>query len=423
MLRLGLGLGWSGPRCSWGSKVSYGLGLRKQLDVKAAQGVVTSRKYMVLAIESSCDDSAVCLIDRREDSGAPVIVDHVTRSLDTAKAGGIIPIDAVAHHLSSIAPLVSQVLERNGLSKVDLVCATKGPGMFSSLSSGFNLAKGLSIAWNVPLIGVHHMLGHLLTPRFFTNGQEPKFPFLCLLTSGGHTMLVLCKSLFEHEILANTMDVAIGNSLDKCAREIGLSGQMLGKELELFINERDESHDPHCVPAEFAFPNPLQNRCGRKDMVAFSFASFISVMGRSRDRIYGPDTTLASLSVSQRREIGHRAQTAIFNHLASKVRLAIQQMQDTHDMDPATNTSTSAPIDFVCSGGVASNKLLREMLSSQLGSYNLKFHYPDPKWCTDNALMIGWAGIELHESGLYRPTELDELPIPKWPLDEFTASA
>jgi N6-L-threonylcarbamoyladenine synthase len=368
------------------------------------------RFYKVLAIESSCDDSSVCLINRPSD-GPPLLIDQITTSLDSSKTGGIIPIDAVAHHLRSLPLAVQEILTKNHINKVDLVCATKGPGMFSCLASGFNLAKGLSIAWNVPLVGVHHMLAHLLTPRFFSNRQSPQFPFVSLLTSGGHTMLVLSKGLFEHELLADTIDIAIGNALDKCARELGLTGNMLGRELEAFVGQG--SQETHSIPDEFVFPNPLQDRSGRKDLAAFSFASFVSSMTRSADLHYA-GRLLADLPDGDRKELGKRVQNAIFQHVSSKVRLALQVASKDGRLD------LSNKLDFVCSGGVASNSVMRTMLTESLKEFPLEYHFPEPKWCTDNALMIGWAGIELWESARWK-TNLDELPAARWPITELEA--
>lgn len=367
--------------------------------------------YHVLAIESSCDDSSVCLIDRPSRTEPPRLIDHKTVSLDSSHSGGIIPLDAVAHHLQSIPPLVNSILRENNIEKVDLVCATRGPGMFSSLSSGFNLAKGLAMAWNVPIIGVHHMLGHLLTPRFFSPQSEPQFPFVSLLASGGHTMLVLSTGLFQHTVLADTIDVAIGNALDKCARQLGLKGSMLGKELEKFVVANDDS-GPHNVSKSFTFPTPLSNRCGRKDVAAFSFASFVSTMTRMSESLYNSQP-LAELSYNDRKEIATRAQSSIFQHVASKCQLALSQAVAQNQINV-----NDEGLRFVCSGGVASNQVLRNMLKGSLSEFNPTFYFPDPQWCTDNALMIGWAGIELYESGQWS-TRLDELPIAKWPLADL----
>lgn len=384
--------------------------------VKSGSIAQKHRLYHVLAIESSCDDSAVCLIDRKEGPGeAPVLLDHRKLSLDSSHSGGIIPLDAVAHHLQSIPPLVQSLLEDNNIEKVDLVCATKGPGMFSSLSSGFHYAKGLSTAWKAPFVGVHHMLGHLLTPRFFSAHKDPQFPFVSLLASGGHTMLVLSKGLYEHIVLADTIDVAIGNALDKCARQLGLKGTMLGKELEALVAKHEEpTIPPHTVSEKFIFPTPLSNRCGRKDLAAFSFASFTSSMTRLSELLYS-GRPLSELEYQDRKELATRVQTAILRHVTSKCRLALLQAVSSKQVPSLDG------IRFVCSGGVASNITLRDMLAQELADLNPTFYFPDPKWCTDNALMIGWAGIELYESGMWQ-TQLDELPIAKWPLSEFSSN-
>lgn len=359
----------------------------------------------MLAIESSCDDSSVCLIDRQP--GNAKLVDHATESLDSSAVGGIVPTDAKTHHQGHIAPLVQHMLHKNGLQNVDLVCATRGPGMMGSLSAGFNVAKGLSVAWNVPLVGVHHMLGHLLTPRFFSNGQSPKYPFVSLLASGGHTMLVLSKGILDHQVLANTVDIAIGDMLDKCAREMGLKGNMLGKELEKLTQL--DTPVPTDFPANLKFPNPLYNQQGRVNMPAFSFAPFISAVKRA-SKVHFNDQ-LDQIPHDAKVEFGRQIQGAIFHHLATKVRLAINQAYDRNDID------LEKPLDFVAAGGVASNETLRQTLAKSLPE-SFHFHFPDPKWCTDNALMIGWAGIELWEQARLH-TDLAALNKAKWPIDQI----
>lgn len=368
------------------------------------------RLYHVLAIESSCDDATVALIYRPKNQ-PPVLVEHVKESLDNTTAGGIIPLDARNHHQKHLAPMVKDLLTRHGIKRPDIVAATRGPGMIGSLSAGYNLAKGLCVAWDVPLVGVHHMLGHLVTPRFFQGPDQavPQYPFVSLLVSGGHTMLVLSKSALEHKVLANTVDIAIGDMLDKCARELGITGSMLGKEMEVFVNTKLES--PHNVPDEFVMPNPLQNKGGRVNLAAYSFAAFITALRIAQQQYYG-STQLKNLPEAARQEIARRVQHAIFNHLATKTALALSQA-----LESGLIARTENPLDFVCAGGVASNLNLRDMLRSQLSGFNLTHHYPPPKWCTDNALMIGWAGIELWELGL--STDLSALPSAKWPIEDL----
>lgn len=364
----------------------------------------------MLAIESSCDDATVALIHRPKNQ-PPVLVEHVKESLDNTMAGGIIPLDARNHHQKHLAPMVKDLLARHSIKRPDMVAATRGPGMIGSLSAGYNLAKGLSVAWDVPLVGVHHMLGHLVTPRFFQSLDQPvpRYPFVSLLVSGGHTMLVLSKSALEHKVLANTVDIAIGDMLDKCARELGITGSMLGKEMEAFVNTKLDS--PHNVPDEFVMPNPLQNKGGRVNLAAYSFAAYITALRIAQQKYFG-STQLNDLPEPTRQEIARRVQHAIFNHLATKTALALSQALESRIIPRTEN-----PLDFVCAGGVASNLNLRDMLRTHLSDLNLTHHYPPPKWCTDNALMIGWAGIELWELGLC--TDLSALPSAKWPIEDL----
>lgn len=350
------------------------------------------RLYTVLAIESSCDDSCAALIDRRKGEN-PILLDHIKSTLNTSAEGGIIPIDALAHHLQQLGPVVNQLLERQGHPRIDLVCATQGPGMFSNLAAGLQIGKGVALGLNVPFIPVHHMLAHLLTPRFFTNGMHPKFPFASLLVSGGHTMLVASESLEKHHVLGDTIDIAVGNGLDKCARHLGLSGTMLGRELDRFTSE---------LPVEFPecdFPLPLEKKHNRtSSLPAFSFAHYASLMPRLG---LGP---LPELSSPLRRGIGIKLQESMFAHIIKKVSLALNQC--------------GLPIStLVCAGGVSANSRLRRALLDFGSSKELEVIFPDLKWCTDNALMIGWAGIEMFEAG-WSPN-LAASPVAKWPLNDI----
>jgi N6-L-threonylcarbamoyladenine synthase len=358
----------------------------------------SARTYHVLAIETSCDDTAVALIERRKQTTH--LIDHDKISLDNSRAGGIIPSDAQVHHMKELPGLVSKLLQRNSLESADLICATRGPGMFGCLSSGVNFAKGLAFAWKKPLVGVHHMLGHLLTPRFFTSGSKPAFPFHSLLVSGGHTMVVESNDLLNHNVLVDTIDIAVGDALDKCARELGMQGNMLGLELEKFCNSSNGTgSELGRIPEDFKFPIALQN--GKKySEISFSFAGYASSMKRAIDTFSSHGQV--KLSDFDRRELGKRIQEAIYKHIAIQTESALK-------------ASGSDVSDLVCSGGVASNQLFRSTLSAQLPKAN--FHFTHPQWCTDNALMIGWAGIELYERGL--TTRLDAVPRARWPLQEL----
>ncbi|QPG73261.1 hypothetical protein FOA43_000569 [Brettanomyces nanus] len=361
------------------------------------------RCYRVLAIESSCDDACVTLLDRFSMRESPRVVDELKKTLDSTSRGGVVPAEAARHNSKNISVLANEAIARNGWNapdtRPDLVCATRGPGMLGSLSAGYQLALGLAVAWQVPIVGVNHMLGHLLMARLSTNGNHPSFPFLSLLVSGGHTICVLSHSLTEHEILVNTVDIAAGDALDKCGRELGFKGNMIGKEMDKFLDDHREEWGQ---PAELELKEPMLNESHRKDVMSYSFASFISQLRRSINKYHGGNIPEDDAT---RARMAYQLETAIFQHMITKIKLAIRKRGLSID-------------EFVCSGGVASNLMLRRMLKKQLKPLGItRFYFPDPQHCTDNATMIGWTGIELYEKGY--TTDLCTTITRKWPIDEL----
>lgn len=358
------------------------------------------RYYRVLAIETSCDDACVTLMDRFSKTEAPTVVDEGKVTLDSKSAGGVVPTDAANHNRKNISVLVNKMIVENHWNtpetKPDVICATRGPGMVGSLAGGYQLALGLSIAWQIPIVGVNHMLGHLLMVRMKSNGMDPKYPFLSLLVSGGHTMCVLSQSLTEHEILVDTVDIAAGDALDKCGRELGISGNMIGKETEAFINQfKDELEKP----VDIMVKEPMLNQWDRKDILQYSFASFNSQVKNTLKKFYNSEIPNDNII---RARLLFNFQKMIFQHMISKIKLALKQ----HNLEIE---------NFVCSGGVSSNFYLRTMLKEQLQSTGIKnFYFPEPRLCTDNATMIGWAGIELFENGY--TTDLGTTVTRKWPI-------
>lgn len=379
------------------------------------------RRYRVLAIELSCDDSCVALLEKHP-GRVPKVLAHSRATLASAHTGGIIPTAAHEFHQQALANEVQRIVAWDGRLP-DLVCPTRGPGMVGSLSAGLQLAKGLSIAWNVPMVGVHHMVGHIaaafLPKKEDTrNGTEsleiPRFPLWSLLCSGGHTMLVYLKSIVDHEVVANTLDIAAGDALDKCARELGFVGNMLGPELEKYVqgiddNEKlafdkiDTASDNH-FHLRMTMPMRGPKRLKVPEKVEFSFSSFLSSVQNFKKN--GP------LTEELRRFCAYKVQETLFAHLADRVRVAL--------------TKPGRPFqDFVCSGGVAANGRLREILRTSVKRLHLgdteadiKLHFPDLSLCTDNAVMIGSAGAEVFEQ--YRKkSDLGVLPIRKWPMNEW----
>ncbi|KAI5965566.1 QRI7 [Candida pseudojiufengensis] len=395
------------------------------------------RTYKVLAIESSCDDSCIALLERTKPNQTPTIIDHTKKTLNSAAVGGIMPTAAYTYHMSTIANMCIEFCSKHNLSAQtppDLICVTRGPGMAGSLSSSTEFAKGLSVAWNVPLIGVHHMLGHLLTSFLPTKESEqkqpPNYPFLSLLCSGGHTMLVLSKSVSEHEIIINVSDIAVGDSLDKCARELGLYGNMLGRELEKFINDIpiEEIEEFKILPIDTRLSNkynfkltlPYQNPKNGKfqdDIIQFAFAQFLSNI-QSYKKKFINSNIIEDEKI--KRMIAYKTQEYIFDHIIDRINLAFKR----HGLNRSKSDGKFIGVkDFVCSGGVAANSRLREKLFNNLnyneiGSNPLNFHFPDLSLCTDNAVMIGYAGMEIFEK-LKLKTNLNFIPIRKWPLNKL----
>lgn len=361
---------------------------------------VTKRFYKVLAIETSCDDTCVAIIDRFEESKTPKLLCNFRDTLDSVNEGGIVPTKAHVHHQLKLPILVEKALKSTGNSQIDLICVTRGPGMPGSLSGGFDFAKGLAVAWNKPLVGVHHMLGHLLIPRMITNGMAPQFPFVSLLVSGGHTLIVLSKTVTDHEILCDTIDIAVGDSLDKCAREIGIRGIMIAKEMENFILQ--DFPEAQSEKVKMKLPHPLGNQNGRMNVQSFSFSPFISAVRRSLIK------PINEYTMCERRSIAYQIQESIFDHIIKKFNLVIK-------MRPEIFKNINS---FVCSGGVSANQRLRYKLEHELDHSFENFYYPPLNLCSDNAVMIGWAGVELYEQvGL--TTNLETIPVKKWPLNEL----
>lgn len=362
-----------------------------------------SRSYKVLAIESSCDDACITLMDRYSKKEPPRIIDELKDTLDSSGVGGVVPAAAAKHNSRSISELANRAIVRNGwnteTTKPDLICATRGPGMTSSLVAGYQLGLGLSIAWQIPIVGVNHMLGHLMMARMASNGKYPSYPFLSILVSGGHTVCVLSRSLLDHEILVDTVDIAAGDALDKCGRELGFHGNMIGKEMDTFLRQHSEERGK---PPLLDIREPMKNQAHRKNVLKYSFASFISQVRRSIDKKYNNVVPSDSKIIAR---MAYQVEEAIFQHIITKIKLAIKERNLFID-------------NFVCAGGVGSNLTLRKMLEDQLRPLDImNFYYPDPKYCTDNSTMIGWAGIELFERGL--TTDISTAVVRKWPIDRI----
>jgi tRNA A37 threonylcarbamoyltransferase TsaD len=457
---------------------------------KPSSSSTKKRSLTTLAIETSCDDTAVAVLSKSA-NGKILLLFNERISSDNRAFKGINPMVTVEGHNSTLALLVERALgslpdddaaeemreddgEKTRRKKIpDFVCATRGPGIMPNLSVGLNVAKGLALAWQVPLVGVHHMQAHALTPRLVhalentknkdkpdsesttTPSPTPSFPFLSLLVSGGHTQLILSSSLTTHQILATTADVAIGNLLDQTARVI-LPPSILrsspdvsyGRVMEAFafpaLEEKDRIADYEAffkpalsrreeiedVASGYGWAIALPFRNSRK--LAYSFSSiYTQVHGivatieanydannndSSSSSSSSPDVDVDKISLDQRRALARHTLRASFQHLVSRLILALQGHPS---LQQSTSHSTSSAINtLVVAGGVASNRFLMHVLRTTLaarGFPHMQIVAPPLELCTDNAAMIAWAGMEMFEAG-YR-SELSVRPIARWPMD------
>lgn len=389
---------------------------------------VSVRHYRALAFESSCDDTCVALLEKRSPTGPVEILAQKKETVNSVTTGGIVPLRAFHFHQKNISRIVTELGNEAGFgpsSPPDLICATRGPGMVGSLTASLQFAKGLAYAWDRPLVGTHHMLGHLLTPKISgsanaidePNPLVPQYPYLSLLVSGGHTMLVLSSSVHSHEVLVDTIDIAAGDALDKCARALGLSGNMTGRLLEQLVEEipPEKKQLFHLIAADGTstqFPlklsQPLKSAKHQRipETVLFSFASFLSSISR-----YVQET---EMTIAQRQYAAYKLQQILFEHIVDRISVAFEK-------DALESVRRLSRVrDFVCSGGVGANRALRKKLCAVRSPNPLQFYFPDIKLCTDNAAMIGNAGMEIFEQ-LRLKSNLGILPIQKWPMEDLLA--
>lgn len=406
------------------------------------------RSLLTLAIETSCDDTSVAVLEKHKDKSTLHFHSKITS--DNRAFLGIHPLVALRSHQKTLASLVKVAIEslpvqrseiahlgnslivrgKDGVQprkKPDFVTVTRGPGMNSSLNSGLDTAKGLAVAWQVPLLGVNHMQAHALTPRLVASldvddglaQQGPSFPFLSFLVSGGHTMLVHSQGLCDHRILANTIDIAIGDLMDKCAREIlpktiidEIENVMFGPLLEKFAFPRGTEDYFYTAPAtkgqEFAiketgydwgFTPPFSRTGLKNNSMEFTFCG----IGSKVEQVMGSNPNMID---AERRVLAHETMRVAFEHLASRLIIALR---DPNLQDVKT---------LVVSGGVAANQYLKHVLRAVLdkkGFESMEVIFPPPSLCTDNAAMIAWTGMEMWEHGL--ETELSVTALRKWAID------
>lgn len=309
---------------------------------------------LILGIETSCDETGVALYHSEQG-----LVGHALYSQVEVHAlyGGVVPELASRDHVRKLLPLLEEVLEQAGVGKADLdgVAYTAGPGLIGALLVGASFGRSLAWALGVPAVAVHHMEGHLLAPML--EEEIPEFPFVALLVSGGHTLLVQVDGVGAYQILGESVDDAAGEAFDKTAKLLGLPYPG-GPELAKLARQGN--------PARYRFPRPMTDRPG----LNFSFSGLKTfALTTWRDAPQDDQT---------RADIARAFEEAVVDTLAIKCKRALDQTGLTR---------------LVVAGGVGANRSLRERLQAVLAQRGGQVFYPRPAFCTDNGAMIAYAGF------------------------------
>ncbi|KAG0201092.1 hypothetical protein BGX28_006043 [Mortierella sp. GBA30] len=412
------------------------------------------RPLIALGIETSCDDTCAAIVtsDRQILSEVLRTQHHLHEPM-----GGIVPKLAHHAHMRNLPEVVKEAIQKAGLERgvqdIDLVAVTRGPGLAHCLGVGLNAAKTLAAALNKPLIGVHHMEAHALTARLTTEDPDlkavannatlkgsapyPAFPFLTLLVSGGHTLLLIAHAVDRYTTLATTVDDSIGEAFDKSARELdipwlpGRAGGP-GASLEEFAKG---SQNPSRYLEQL--PVPMSLRTNKRTM-KFSFAGLKSAVARIVNREKASNL-VGEMDEEKRKDLAAGFQHCAVTHLCQKVE---QGLTDCHEQGLQISS-------LVISGGVGRNATLRRKMDEICSRFEyrdatkskasaerdygkapitssvpsapanarrpVRVICPPPKLCTDNAVMIAWTGLERYQHGLVDPYDIDI--VPKWPLD------
>jgi N6-L-threonylcarbamoyladenine synthase len=336
---------------------------------------------VVLGIETSCDETAVAIVDDQRRVRAHVLFSQV----DLHRLyGGVVPEIAARAHLERLDRLIDQALREAGLGFADLdaVAVTAGPGLIGGLMVGLVTAKVICIATGLPLVAVNHLEAHALTARFT---DRLAFPYTLLLVSGGHCQLLVVQGVGSYRRLGSTIDDAVGEAFDKVAKMLGL-GHPGGPLVEAAAEGGD--------PASFPLPRPLTGQRSAN----FSFSGLKTAV---RQTILSSGRSDAAFV----RDLAASFQAAVADCLADRTKNALRSLAG----DPAAAT-------LVVAGGVAANQVVRARLAETADAEGARLVLPPLALCGDNGVMVAWAGLERLALGL--TDTLDARARPRWPLDE-----
>ena len=343
---------------------------------------------LVLGIESSCDETGVALVDAAG-AGVPVLLSHALHSqIDMHQAyGGVVPELASRDHIRRVLPLIAEVMgqARRSLGQVDVLAYTRGPGLAGALLVGAGVACSLAASLGKPVMGVHHLEGHLLSP--FLSVDPPEFPFIALLVSGGHTQLMRVDRVGSYELLGETIDDAAGEAFDKSAKLLGLPYPG-GPALARLAQQGDGQ--------AFRLPRPLLHS-GNLD---FSFSGLKTAVLTQAKKLG------EAMGEQARADLAASTQAAIVDVLVKKSLKALEQ------------TGLSR---LVVAGGVGANTLLREQLNAACKKKGIRVYYPELHLCTDNGAMIALAAGMRIQAGLETMQRGYTFDVkPRWSLAEIS---
>ncbi|MCV2444627.1 tRNA (adenosine(37)-N6)-threonylcarbamoyltransferase complex transferase subunit TsaD [Acinetobacter bereziniae] len=337
---------------------------------------------IVLGLETSCDETGLALYDSEVGLRGQVLYSQIKLH---AEYGGVVPELASRDHVRKLIPLINQLLEQSGVhkSEIDAVAYTRGPGLMGALMTGALFGRTLAFALNKPAIGVHHMEGHMLAPLL--SETPPKFPFVALLVSGGHTQLMAAHGIGQYEILGESIDDAAGEAFDKVAKMLKLpypGGPNISKLAEQGSKEA------------FEFPRPMLHQG-----LDFSFSGLKTAVSVQLKKL---ETEHANTE-NYHADIAASFQEALVDTLVKKSVKALKQ---------------TGLKSLVIAGGVSANKRLRERLELDLAKIKATVYYAEPALCTDNGAMIAFAGYQRLKAG--QQDGLAVTTTPRWPMTELT---
>jgi len=343
------------------------------------------KKTIILGIESSCDETAVALIQENS-NGVPSILSNIISSqVDIHKEfGGVVPELAARSHIEKIDLIAKKAIKESGkkLEDVDAVAATAGPGLIVCLSVGLNFGKAIASFLNKPFIAVNHLEGHALSPKLVT---KIKYPYLLLLISGGHTQYLSVQGLGKYKRLGTTIDDAVGEAFDKTAKLIGIEFPG-GPFLEKFAEKGNSQ--------KFKLPQPIINKGGCN----LSFAGLKTAVLKISKKIK---------TQQEKYDLAASFQKTIEIILYKKTEIAFKEFQKIKNSKRNT---------FVVAGGVAANKKIRKILTELSLKENFDPIFPPLDLCGDNAAMIAMVGLEKFK--IKKFDNFDHPAKPRWPLDE-----